>query len=53
MKKILLICSLIVGFAFVGLVIFKQPAQSIVLYGLVALCPLLHVFMMSDGKHKH
>ncbi len=53
MKKTLLICLLIAGFAFVGLIVFKLPVQSLLLYGLVAACPLMHIFMMGGGKHKH
>lgn len=53
MKKTLLICLLIASFAAIGIVVFKMPVQSLLLYGLVAACPLMHLFMMSGGKHKH
>jgi hypothetical protein len=53
MKKSLLICLVIAGFATVGLFVFKLSIQSLLLYGLVAACPIMHVFMMSGEKHKH
>jgi hypothetical protein len=53
MKNTLLICLLIAVFAAVGLFVFKLPIQSLLLYGLVAACPLMHLFMMGGGKHKH
>lgn len=53
MKKTLLICILITGFAVLGLLVLKLSFQSLLLYGLVAACPIMHLFMMGGGKHKH
>lgn len=53
MKKTLLICLLMIGFAAVGIVVLNIPVQSLLLYGLVAACPLIHLLMISGGKHKH
>lgn len=56
MKNILLICIGVVAAAFVAIYVFKVPLNSFILFGLVLLCPLMHLFMMRgmhDDKMKH
>lgn len=52
MNKILLICLVGLIVAFIAVTIFKVPLNSIFLFGVILLCPLMHVFMMG-GKHDH
>ena len=57
MKKshllLMLLCCLIplAGIAAIGL--FRVPASSVLYFGLVLLCPLMHVLMMATMRHDH
>ncbi len=41
----------IIGLAAVFL--FKMPVSSVVLFALILLCPISHVWMMSQMEHDH
>jgi hypothetical protein len=49
----LVICLVLIGL--VGLAyLFIPQVQSLGWFGLIILaCPLMHIFMMKDGSHKH
>ncbi|MDO8340678.1 MAG: DUF2933 domain-containing protein [Candidatus Woesebacteria bacterium] len=46
------ICIVLVIIAFVALSIFKVTVNNLFFYGIILLCPLMHLFMMKNG-HKH
>ena len=50
MNNILKVCLLGVGVAVVAITIFKVPLNSVLLFGLLLACPLMHVFM-GHGMH--
>lgn len=49
----LLMWVALLAIALIAGVIFKVSLESIVLLGLVLACPLLHIWMIKDEKHKH
>jgi len=51
--KILGICIAIVTVTLAAIWIFKVTPANLVFAGTLLLCPLLHVFMMKGGDHKH
>ena len=51
--KILGICIAIVAIAFAAVWIFKVTPANLIFVGALLLCPLLHIFMMRGGDHKH
>lgn len=53
MNKILSICLILVVIFATAILIFKIPVNSVLLYGGILLCPLMHLFMMNHGDHKN
>lgn len=51
--KILGICIAVATLAFAAIWIFKVSPTNLLFAGTLLLCPLLHVFMMRGGDHKH
>lgn len=51
--KTLSICLGLITLAVVALTVFKVSFGTLFLAGALLLCPLLHVWMMKDGDHKH
>ncbi len=39
--------------AAVAVLAFNVPVNAVLLVGLLALCPLAHLFLMRGGEHKH
>ena len=46
-----MLCAGVAAAAFVALFIFKVPINSVLIYGAILLCPLMHMFMMNHGDH--
>lgn len=51
--KTLSICVGLIVLAIVALTVFKVSFGTFLFAGALLLCPLLHVWMMKDGGHKH
>lgn len=52
-RSTLLLCLGVLSLAIVAVAVFKVPFGTVALFGLVLACPLMHVWMMKDGGHKH
>lgn len=57
MKKshflLMLLCCLIPLAGIAAIALFRVPASSVLYFGLVLLCPLMHVLMMATMRHDH
>lgn len=49
---IVVACLGVAGAVIVAVTVFGVPVRSLLLYGLIALCPLSHLFM-GHGSHGH
>jgi len=52
MNKILTICLIVTSLFAAAIFIFKVPANTVLVYGAILLCPLMHFFMMGHGGHE-
>ena len=52
-SKWLVICSGLVIMAFIAVTVFKVSIGNLFLVGIVLACPLMHIWMMKNGGHKH
>lgn len=51
--KTITICLVLIGVAITAVTVFRVSVNSLVFIGLLLACPLMHIFMMRDGNHKH
>jgi len=52
MNKILTVCLIGTAVFATAILIFKIPTNTILFYGAILLCPLIHFFMMGQGGHE-
>ena len=50
---LMLLCCLIPLAGIAAIVLFRVPTSSVLYFGLILLCPLLHVVMMGSMRHDH
>lgn len=51
--KTVSICFGLLTVVFIALSVFRVPVGTLFFAGALLACPLLHIFMMKDGGHKH
>lgn len=47
------VCGTLVAITLIAVTVFKVPIGTLAFAGALLACPLLHVWMMKDGSHKH
>ena len=47
------ICLGLIAFGVGAVTIFRIPISTVFLGALLLVCPLMHIWMMKDGGHKH
>lgn len=52
-SKAIILCIFLIASALIATSIFKVPVTSVITFGLLLACPLLHFFMMRGDGHKH
>ncbi len=50
---IMLACCLVPLAALVAITVFNVPANTVLYFGILLLCPLLHLAMMRSMGHEH
>jgi hypothetical protein len=51
--KWLSICLGLIALAVVSVTIFRIPVSTVFFGAVLLACPLMHIWMMKDGGHKH
>ncbi len=50
--KLLMICLSLLGIAFIAVTVFKVSIGNLLFFGVLLVCPLMHIFMMKGhGGH--
>lgn len=52
-NKTLLICLSLIALAVGAVFFFNVGISTVVFLGFALACPLMHIWMMKDGGHKH
>lgn len=52
-KKIFVVCLGLIIIAVIAVSVFKVSAGTLFFAGAILACPLMHIWMMKDGEHKH
>jgi membrane protein implicated in regulation of membrane protease activity len=52
-SKTLLICLGLIALAVGSVVFFNVSISTVFFLGFALACPLMHIWMMKDGGHKH
>lgn len=52
-KRLLVICLGVIALTLALVIILKLPVSTLIFIGVVLICPLLHVWMVRNGDHKH
>lgn len=47
------ICLAIGAVLLIAITVFKVPVSTVATTAIFLACPLLHIFMMKNGNHKH
>jgi uncharacterized membrane protein len=47
------VCIGLIALAIIAVTIFRIPVSTVFFGALFLACPLMHVWMMKDGGHKH
>ena len=47
------ICLAAIAIAVIAITLFKVPVSTVGTAAILLVCPLLHIFMMRNGDHKH
>ncbi len=48
---LLLICIALLGIAGIAITVFRVPFSTVLFYGAILACPLMHIFMMRGMTH--
>lgn len=51
--KTLFICVGLLALAVIAVVVFNVSISTVFFLGFALACPLMHIWMMKDGGHKH
>jgi len=46
-------CVILFVTAIAAVSVFKVPIKSLLTFGILLICPLMHFWMMKNGDHKH
>ena len=50
-SMLLLFCIAMVGIAIIATTFFRVPLSTVIFYGAILACPLMHIFMMKGMTH--
>lgn len=50
-STLFLVCVLLLGIAGIAITVFRIPFSTVLFYGAILACPLMHIFMMRGMTH--